>query len=97
MQGCGARCAEVAGVALSVQLASDVSYLLWIPMVAFAVWMVIWKVSFSILENVFGILGLALFAFTVHAPWLRLRFTSPFHPLSEVRLGSRCTSGVSGR
>ena len=77
--------AEIAGVALSVQLASDVSYLLWIPMVAFAVWMVIWKVNFSILENVFGILGLALFAFTVavwqmHPDWHSL-LSQAAHPV----------------
>src|SRR3954447_1151420 len=76
--------AEIAGVALSIQLASDVSYLLWIPLVAFAVWMVIWKVKFSVLENVFGILGLSLFVFTVavwqiHPDW-RALFSQASHP-----------------
>src|SRR5436190_16464653 len=33
--------AEVAGVALSIQLVTDVSYLLWVPVVAFAVWSVV--------------------------------------------------------
>jgi manganese transport protein len=60
--------AEIAGVALSIQLATDVTYLFWIPLVAFAVWMIIWKVKFSVLENVFGIMGLALFVFVV-AVW----------------------------
>ncbi len=76
--------AEIAGVALSIQLATDVSYFLWIPLVAFAVWMIIWKVKFSILENVFGILGLALFAFAVavwqmHPDWHAL-FSQATHP-----------------
>jgi len=57
--------AEIAGVALTVQLVTDVSYLLWIPLVAFAVWVVVWWVTFETLENVVGILGLALFAFVV--------------------------------
>src|SRR3954454_9318118 len=57
--------AEIAGVALSIQLASDVSYLLWIPLVAFAVWIVVWKANFEVLENTFGILGLALFVFAI--------------------------------
>src|SRR2546423_9982235 len=38
--------AEVAGVALALQLASDVNYLLWIPVVTFLVWFVIWRVRF---------------------------------------------------
>ncbi len=37
--------AEVAGVALALQLASDVNYLLWVPLVAFLVWIVIWRSS----------------------------------------------------
>src|SRR4051812_7118734 len=57
--------AEIAGVALTIQLVTDVSYLLWIPLVAFAVWVVVWWVTFETLENVVGILGLALFAFVV--------------------------------
>ena len=32
--------------------------MLWIPVAAFAVWLVIWRVKFSILENVTGLLGL---------------------------------------
>ena len=57
--------AEIAGVALGIQLATDVNYLLWVPAVGVAVWLVIWRVSFSMLENVIGVLGLALFAFVV--------------------------------
>ena len=57
--------AEIAGVALTIQLVTDVSYLLWIPFVSFAVWIVIWRVKFETLENVVGILGLALLAFVV--------------------------------
>jgi Mn2+/Fe2+ NRAMP family transporter len=57
--------AEIAGVALGIELATDVNYLLWVPAVGLAVWLVIWRVSFSMLENVIGVLGLALFAFVV--------------------------------
>ncbi len=52
--------AEIAGIALPLQLASSVNYLLWIPVAAFLVWLVIWRLKFSILENVFGLMGLAL-------------------------------------
>jgi Mn2+/Fe2+ NRAMP family transporter len=57
--------AEIAGVALALQLATSVNYLLWIPLVAFLVWFVIWRVKYSIMENVFGLLGLLLIGFAV--------------------------------
>jgi manganese transport protein len=69
--------AEVAGVALAVQLTVDVNYLLWIPLVGFAVWLVIWRVRFSTLETVFGLLGLAMIVVVValvelHPSWSQL-------------------------
>ena len=54
--------AEIAGVALSLQLVADVNYLLWIPLVGFAVWLIIWRVKFSTLETVFGLIGLSMIA-----------------------------------
>jgi manganese transport protein len=50
--------AEVGGVALALQLVSSVDYRLWIPLPAFAVWLIIWRVKFKIMENVAGLLGL---------------------------------------
>jgi Mn2+/Fe2+ NRAMP family transporter len=52
--------AEIGGLALVVQLATDLNYLLWVPLAAVAVWIVIWKLSFSLMEKVFGITGLLL-------------------------------------
>ncbi|WP_029112101.1 NRAMP family divalent metal transporter [Mycobacterium sp. URHB0044] len=57
--------AEIGGVALALQLATDVGPLLWMPVAAFAVWLVIWRVKFSIMENVAGLLGLCLLVFAV--------------------------------
>lgn len=57
--------AEIGGIALALQLASSVSYLLWIPVAVVAVWLVIWRVKFSIMENVTGLLGLSLIVFAV--------------------------------
>jgi Mn2+/Fe2+ NRAMP family transporter len=57
--------AEVGGIALALQLASSVHYLLWVPVAAVAVWLVIWRVTFSVMENVAGLLGLALIGFAV--------------------------------
>jgi Mn2+/Fe2+ NRAMP family transporter len=49
--------AEIGGMALSLELASDVNVFLWIPLAAFAVWLVLWRVKFALIENVFGLLG----------------------------------------
>lgn len=57
--------AEIGGIALALQLASSVYYLLWIPVAALALWLVIWRVKFSIMENVTGMLGLTLIVFAV--------------------------------
>jgi Mn2+/Fe2+ NRAMP family transporter len=57
--------AEVAGVALALQLATSVSYLLFVPMVAFLVWFVIWRMPFEQMERMFGLAGLALLVFAV--------------------------------
>jgi manganese transport protein len=57
--------AEIAGVALVLELTTDVNYLLWLPVCAFAVWLVIWRVSFETMEDVFGLLGLALIVLVV--------------------------------
>ncbi len=57
--------AEVGGIALALQLASSVHYLLWVPVAAFAVWLVIWRVGFQVMENVTGLVGLLLIGFAV--------------------------------
>ena len=69
--------AEIGGVALSLELVTSVYYLLWVPLVALALWLVIWRVRFSVLENVFGLFGLALIVFGValwklHPSWTEL-------------------------
>jgi Mn2+/Fe2+ NRAMP family transporter len=82
--------AEVGGIALALQLASSVNYLLWVPVAAFAVWLVIWRVRFQILENVAGLLGLCLIVFAVAVfmlgpDWSRMgqQILSPSVPQSE--------------
>ena len=57
--------AEIGGVALSLQLVTSVSELLWVPFVALAVWLLLWRAKFSAIENVLGLLGLALIIFAV--------------------------------
>jgi Mn2+/Fe2+ NRAMP family transporter len=57
--------AEIGGMALAMQWATNVGPLLWMPLAAFAVWVVIWRVRFSIMENVTGLTGLCLIVFAV--------------------------------
>jgi Mn2+/Fe2+ NRAMP family transporter len=60
--------AEIGGVALALELATSVNELLWVPLVAAATWLVLWRTKFSVIENVFGLMGLALIVFAV-AVW----------------------------
>ncbi|WP_345801432.1 divalent metal cation transporter [Microbacterium sp. AZCO] len=57
--------AEIGGIALALQLAAGVGPAMWIPVALFGVWIVLWRVKFSIMENVAGLLGLALIVFVV--------------------------------
>lgn len=82
--------AEIGGVALALQLATDVGPLLWVPVAAFAVWIVVWRVKFRVMENVTGLLGLSLIMFAVtvfllRPDWFSLsqQMLSPMIPESE--------------
>lgn len=76
--------AELAGVAIAVSMVAGVSYLLVVPVVAFLVWAVIWRMPFERMEELFGLVGLALivFAFAVfhYAPDWGSLFHEAAHP-----------------
>ncbi len=74
--------AELGGIALALELATSVHYLLWAPMAGLAVWLVIWRVKFSVLENVFGLLGLALVVFAVALWQLHPQWTDLLHQVA---------------
>jgi manganese transport protein len=57
--------AELAGVAIALSLIASISYILLIPVAAFLVWVVIWRMPFETMERIFGLAGLALLAFAV--------------------------------
>jgi Mn2+/Fe2+ NRAMP family transporter len=78
--------AEIGGVALALELTSSVNEFLWVPLVGAAVWLVLWRVKFSAVENIFGLMGLALIVFAVavwqlgpdwHALWVQARTPKP--------------------
>jgi Mn2+/Fe2+ NRAMP family transporter len=60
--------AEIGGLALVVELVTGINYLLWVPLVGIAVWVVLWKVRFARIEKIFGLSGLALIV-TALALW----------------------------
>ncbi|MEV6813226.1 divalent metal cation transporter [Micromonospora sp. NPDC051296] len=62
--------AELGGVALALRLATGVPYLLWVPVAGLAVWLVLWRMRFQLMERVFGLAGLALVVFAVALWWL---------------------------
>jgi manganese transport protein len=57
--------AELAGVAIALSLVASISYVLLIPFVTALVWLVVWRLPFSTMERVFGLLGLCLLVFAV--------------------------------
>nr|BFE58049.1 divalent metal cation transporter [Dactylosporangium thailandense] len=69
--------AELGGVALALQLATSVNYLLFVPVVGFVAWVVLWRTKFETIERVFGLLGLALVVFVVAL----LKLDAPWHEL----------------
>jgi Mn2+/Fe2+ NRAMP family transporter len=66
--------AELGGVALALQLATGWSFQVWAIPVAFAMWLLLWKGTFGIIEKGVSILGLVTVCFIVaavmlHPPW----------------------------
>ena len=57
--------AELAGVALALQLATSIEYLFWVPLAALLVLVVIWRLPFEMMERLYGVLGLAMLVFVV--------------------------------
>ena len=74
--------AEIGGIALAFELVSGVNYLLIVPFAAFAVWLILWRVKFSAMENVFGLAGLALIVFASRSG-------------SSARTGGSCCSDAT--
>jgi Mn2+/Fe2+ NRAMP family transporter len=77
--------AEIGGVALSLQLVTSVNYLLFVPVIAVLVWVVCWRVKFELMDNLVGLLGLALVVVAVavwraHPDWGAM-WHSATHPV----------------
>jgi Mn2+/Fe2+ NRAMP family transporter len=55
--------AEIAGMAFVAEMMTGVSYLLWVPLAAFLLWLMMWKGTFAIIEDVPSLLGLTILVF----------------------------------
>jgi manganese transport protein len=60
--------AELSGIAFALQLATSIHYLLWVPIAAGLVLLVIWTLPFELMERIYGVLGLTMLVFVV-AVW----------------------------
>ncbi len=49
--------AELCGVALGIELATDMHYLLWVPLVALVAFLVMWRLPFEHMERLYGLVG----------------------------------------
>jgi Mn2+/Fe2+ NRAMP family transporter len=66
--------AEIGGVSLALQLVTGISFRWWALPVAFVLWLLLWKGTFSIIEkgtSFFGLITLCfvIAVFVLHPPW----------------------------
>lgn len=67
--------AEIGGVALSLQMATGVAFQWWALPVAFVAWLLLWKGTFSKIENGTALLGLLSIVFAIAAIRLHPQWT----------------------
>jgi NRAMP (natural resistance-associated macrophage protein)-like metal ion transporter len=71
--------AELGGIGLSLQILTGIGFPWWAIPVSFAVWLVMWKGSFSFIENGASLLGLVTISFVVAAVRLHPDWGSAAH------------------
>src|SRR4029079_12673847 len=62
--------AEIGGVAVGLHLVTGIDYRWFVPIVAFALWLLIWLGTCSIVQNGTSLLGLITLAFVVGMWWM---------------------------
>ncbi|HEV7365045.1 MAG TPA: divalent metal cation transporter [Gemmatimonadales bacterium] len=68
---------EIGGVALALQLATGIRFQWWAPIVAVAVWLLLWAHNFSLVEKGASLLGLVTLVFAVAA----VKLHTPVHEI----------------
>lgn len=76
--------AEVGGAAIALQLVTGVSFRIWALPVAFIIWLILWRGTFSIIEKGVAVLGLTTLVFVVSAHKLH----PPVHDMLQGLLPS---------
>jgi Mn2+/Fe2+ NRAMP family transporter len=83
---------EIGGVALALQFATGIKFQWWAPVVALAVWLLLWAHNFSLVEKGASLLGLVTLVFVVAAFKLQVPLTelgASLLPSLPVQDGSR--------
>jgi manganese transport protein len=57
--------AELGGVSLTLEIVTGWNYLVFVPLIAALVWLTVWRMRFTWMENIFGILGLCLIVYVI--------------------------------
>ena len=61
---------EIGGASLALQLATGISMRVWAVPVAFVIWLLLWRGTFSLIESGVAVLGMVTLSFVVAAKWL---------------------------
>lgn len=80
---------EIAGMSLALELASKISYLLWLPIAAIILGVILWRANFDVLENGSAFLGLAMLVavvamFKLAPPWGQVVHDVVLPPLGGI-------------
>lgn len=67
---------EIGGVALALQMATGIRFQLWALPIAVVAWLLLWRGTFSLVENSTAILGLVSVVFAIGAAALHPQWTS---------------------
>lgn len=70
--------AEIGGVCIALQLLTGISFQWWALPVAFAIWLLLWKGNFSVIENGVSFLGLITLVFVV----AMVKLKAPIAPIA---------------
>ena len=62
--------AELGGVAIALHLVTGIDYRWFVPIIAFALWLLIWLGTFSMVQNGSSLLGLITLAFVLGMWWM---------------------------
>ena len=70
--------AEIGGVCIALQLLTSISFQWWALPIAFAIWLLLWKGNFSVIENGVSLLGLITLVFVV----AMVKLKAPIAPIA---------------